>query len=1151
MNSRAVIDVNARRAISPPSRALSIYKAALCACCGVALIVLMFALPLRAQVGTADVLGTITDPSGAVILKASVTIRNVNTGEIRNTTTNDRGDYLINTLPNGKYALTVAAQGFNTYTVMDISLSTDDRARYNITLAPGAVSENVQVSASVAPSLQTDSSTVTSTIEPKAMQNLPMANRNYYSIVQLLPGVSSGAAYGTTSGNGPATSGGSEYDRRPFSTIVANGQSDQENNHLVNGFDNNEVEFGNTGVRPTVDGIEEMKVESTNAPAEYGRAAGAVVNVVTKAGTNEFHGSLFEFLRNQKTDGRDYFDNVAGTNIAPYHQNNFGGSLGGPIKKDKTFFFFGIENDRINKGQTFVTKVPTKYEHDKLADGIGDFSDLCSDTAALGIGCTDYPILTGSQINQFMLKMYQLYPAPNDGEANGEGLYSWSPPYTQRILDWELRIDHHFSPKDIFFARYAYNPAKSVYPSKMPSVNGVAPVGDPFGLVGIGSTNTQNIQLDYVHILTDRLLLDFKAGYTRYNGTSKGPNEGKGFAQSFGMPNAPAKGAIGDDLPMIGSGAFPWTSVGGPNAQPYNNVENSYQYAISATYTLGAHQLKAGAGVIRRQAYIDLGTNAAGMIGCLKLVDCLEGYAGQFRRETPVYNNNYRGREWSAFAQDNWRLTTKTTLNLGVRYDIFTPYNDVHGYVSNFDSTSLTDGLTQDAHNFIVGGTGGVKMDYGAIAPRLGIVYSITPKTVIRGGFGLTYIGQGGIGNSSGNPPYYFSYAVSNPNLNDTTIWKNPTPSDLTTWNDNSAVTTLVASPKNAKNIRTYQTNMAMQREIGANSVTLAYVGVFGRKISNSVDLNKPNMPGAGNPPATYVYTKSGPGSITSPPGAPPWVVYDYGNPNGILNYVTEIDSYVYNGISNYNGMQAIYARQLTRGLSLNANWTWAHAQANTSGANNDQVYYGNSSEDIRHRVTLTGSYEVPFGKSFHGVAGILAKGWQLNTAFQWQTGSAFMIGAQASCDEKVDARCTGAMGEEYTLQPNQRHYYPDVVGKPYVNGHFNYAAFAPPAPGTNGNEGYNMLHGPHMRSDDLSASKTVQLTERIGLQFRAEAFNISNTPNFVETNTSVGAWTQGEVTSQNPSGLIASSSGSLGQITDTAGFSNPRRFQFALKLLF
>jgi hypothetical protein len=1131
--------------------------------------------PISAQVGTADVLGTVTDSTGAVIPNAKVTLTNVGTGIVNDTTSNSKGEYLFTTLPNGSYNLKVEIKGFKSFSAIKFPVSTGDRMRVDAKLEPGEVTETVQVTADTVAALQTDSSSVTSTIDSAAVQDLPMQGRNFYSVIDNLPGVSA-------TGGGGRTGGGitSEYDSRGSSTVIANGQSDMQNDNLVNGFDNNEVGYGNTGVRPTLDGIQEMKVDTAIPQAEFGRAAGAVVNIITKAGTNQFHGSLFENLRNQLTDAHAWGDYTTvnskrvTNSMPPYHQNIFGGSIGGPIIKNKTFFFFGIERDMVNQALTSGNlQVPTTYEYNQLQNGIGDFSDITGGKAT-GMDTTGNFVAS-----PFFLKVFKLYPAPNDGSsaavesARGFGYYSTHPVATQRLWDYEIRIDHHFSPNDTLFARYGNNPVHSLNPPYFPAVDGVSGNGNaPSGGL-TEQTTTKNIQIDYVHTVNANLILDVKAGYSRYNSSAIGMNAGKGLAATMGEPNAVAKGELGDDIPFIGGppGLFPWQSIGGGNEQPYHNVEGAYQYAASATYIRGSHELKFGGAMIRRQAFIDQTHTAAGFIMCgngsapynTVQENCLAGYPNFIQRQTPVYNNLYRDREWSVYAQDNWRVTSKLTLNLGVRYDIFTPWNDAHGYVSNFNIATVGDGKTPDAHNFILGGTGGVSTDYGAIVPRIGFAYSVMPKTVVRGGFGITYIPFGAtpapgvtqVNAGAQNAPYYFNYQNNNIvttglGLKDASYWPNPTATNLADINTNAALTGVVGLPKNTKDQTVYQTNLAVQQQIGANSFTLAAVGVFDRNISNQIDLNKPDMPGDGaTAVANYLYTNTNTqlGSTSSA---------------AVFNYVTTLQSWVFNGYSNYLALQAIYDRRLTKGLSVDANWTYAHALASLSGAtaqgagnpNNTGLFYAPSNTDLRHRVAVTATYALPFGQSLHGIAAQIIKGWQLNSIFQWQSGSPLTLFSSAGCDYTADTRCpsdNSASRLGYTLQAGQTYYYPKVLGKWWSNSthSVNYANIIPQAPGTDGNPASVTAYGPTFRMENLSMMKDFPIHDQLKLQFRAESYNLTNSTNWGSPALNIGGWAAGTVSADNPSGLIASSARGFGTVAAAAG--NPRQFQFALRLQF
>jgi outer membrane receptor protein involved in Fe transport len=1155
---------------------------------------------LKAQVGSADVLGTVTDTTGAVIANARITLKNLDTAITRTTSTGATGEFLISTIPNGSYSLTVEAKGFKTFVVAQFPVTTGERVRENAQLSLGAVSEKVEVTDTSAAALQTDTATVTSTVDTKAVQNLPMENRNFYGILENMPGVNVGRTPGTVEGMPTATGGQSPGDRRPATTIIANGQTESSNNNMVNGFDNNDPMSGSIGVRPTVDGIAEMTLDTGNGGADSGRAAGASVNVVTKAGTNQFHGSGFYYFRNQATDARNWFATYASVPKTPlYRQNNFGGSIGGPIKRGKTFFFFAVEDDQITQGLTFTADVPTAYEQ----ANIGDFSDgpgnwcgdgLASVPCAPGQSGGHGPVMQSSDILPWAVNIFQLFPTGQTEITSGGfkyGVYTSAPPQTQRIKDWELRIDHQFSSRNLFYARYADNPATTQYPSAFPMKNGVSPDGDQLGTPGLSLTPTHNVQADFVHIFTSRLLVDLKAGYNRYNSQATSFNNGKGLAAKMELPNAVSAGQIGDDLPEFAGPDDIWASVGSPHGEPQDNISNNFQYSGSLTYARGTHDIKVGTGYIRRQVRTYMGQFYSGLIlegfpfgeYSDQRSAFLDGHPLFIQRQNPIGVPNGRSSEWDFYLQDNWRVTPRLSLNLGLRYDIFKVYNDVHNVISNFDVSTLDDGLTLDAHNFIQGGTGGLMTDYGSIAPRIGASFSLTPKMVIRGGFGLMYSpsGAGAIGEA--NPPYVFSYQNFMPNLSDSSNWINiPTqPESLVGWNNVSYISTLNNVPVNTENPRTYQTNLTLQREIGNNSISLGFVGAYGRRQSLQVNLNEPHTPGPYGDPETFVYTNTlhqgggGPGGGGPPPGVVPSATpaFNSGNPNGIFNYVTTIDSSYYGGLSNYDAMQLVYARRFSKDLTINANWTWSHALGTMgttggdgAGVNNYEPDYGNGQNDIRRRITGNATYALPFGKNTHGVLATAIKGWEANPVFQWQTGQMWNAQASLTCDTTpgdtaYDARCPASwagLNESYLGRPGDNTFRPQIVGKEMVHGKINTAAFAPPVPGTNGNEGINDIAGPHYREFDLSLTKDFKIWENLKLQFRAECFNLSNTPNFMYTTNNYGInnFTNdpaqgGGVTAANPSGLVAADDGKFASITDTAGFSSSRNFQWVAKLLF
>jgi Carboxypeptidase regulatory-like domain/TonB dependent receptor len=1086
--------------------------------------------PLRGQVGTADVLGTVTDASGAVVPNAKVTIRSLDTSATRTTTTDERGDYVLNLLPNGHYSLRVEAGGFRTYLIADLALSTGDRARFDAKLPAGTVKETIEVTSNVA-ALQTDNSTVGSTVQEQTVQDLPLNGRNFIDVIQLQPGVSAGFSNGDARKDSPALSSGgtTPIDRRPTSTIIANGQSDALNNELIDGFDNNERYMGLIALRPSLDGIAEISIDTNTYRAEYGRTAGAVVNVVTKSGTNHVHGSVYDYFGNDVFDARDYFATIG--QKPEYRLNEFGGSIGGPIWKNKTFFFADVEEDRLIQGLTQVSSVPTAYERANP----GDLSD------AGGPDCLEPGQCPGFSLNALALKYFGLYPLPNlPGSTNN---YSASPVKTQYGTTVDGRIDHHFSENDLFFARYAYNPVNTFIPGPFPkdAATGISPGSSSF-FPGPSNTTSQNLQLDYVHIFNSRLILDLKAAFTRVKVASVPLNYGQNASAKLDIPNVynPSYPTT-NVLLTIGGPSFSWNQMGDAPTVPLFVTDNTFQYAGSVTLTRGAHNLKVGAGIIRRQVSAFDNGNGAGLfafVGSPPYFDSranfLAGNPTVEVRQNQLNSPEFLTWEPSLYVQDDWRATPKLTLNLGLRYDVFTPFTEAHGQYVNFDPSTLAAGV--GPQNFILGTQQpaiGVGTDFKDFAPRVGFAYSPTFKTVVRGGFGLSFfppdVGQSGFvgGNQptsivqNYNPPYSFSIFQLFPSFSDGPVAV--APESLSTYASNPNVTSLSTLAKNLHSSYVKQMNLFVERELGAGTLSIGYVGVLGQQLLRTINADQPDPPGAGNPAPSYVYATQLP------------------------NVNTIADSYN-GGSSNYNAMQVVYKLHATKGLAINANYTWSHGLANNLFAtvnSNPSIDYGNTFLDVRQRFAVSANYEFPFAKTTSGIEGVLLKGWHANGIVYWQTSTPFTPLVNGTLAPN---------GNAYINIPGVQIERPDYLGTPSsfhpsINEWIDVDAFTPQTVGTVGDEGVNQSFAPHDRRADLSLMKNFALQERWTLQFRAECLNISNTPNFAAPNATISAYVTG------PNGYLVpagpAQGNSFGTITQTSGNENARLFQFALKLLF
>ncbi len=1038
-----------------------------------------------AQVSTGDILGSVTDASGAAIPGAAVTIKDLGTQSVRTAKSGESGEFVFTALQPGHYSVTVSAPGFKGFVTPDLSLSAGDRTRVGPVLQVGESSETVEVLASTLPSLQTDTSTLSTIATEAQVEDLPLNGRNYIALAQLAAGAHEGSAISLSGGSRPD-------DRRQTSSISVNGQSDANNNELIDGVDNNERVIGSIGVRPSVDAIAEFRVQTNTYPAEIGRTAGAVVNVISKAGTDQFHGSAYEFLRNDALDARDYF---ASTGRRPkYRQNQFGGSIGGPILKRKTFFFGDYEGLRIVQGQTTVSTVPTLFEEQHP----GNFSDIGG------------PVLAAATLSPIALKYFALFPAPTSSALSNN--FTYSPNRTQFSNTFDVRVDHKLSEKDSLFARYSFNNVNTFTPPGLPEINGALSVGNANLFSGANQTRAQSYILNYTHVFSPNLLMELKAGYTRINIASLNLNTGQNLSTQFGIQGAnfsPQTTGLSTVEPVG------YATLGDGPGIPLNYLDNTFQYSGALTYSLGAHTIKAGAQLIRRQvtsAQQLVGTGIFVFVGFSgpgsTLASLLQGNVLQVIRIAEFDRPSFRTFEPTGYVQDDWRAAKNLTLNFGVRYDVYTQPTEAHNRLSNLDTRT---GALLIADTPGVSSTGNVPTDHRDVSPRVGFEATLRPRTVLRGGYGITYFPDDtAFPIFLDNTPFSVDYQ---PSPFSTTL-STPLPSTVAPGVSGAFQT---ISTTHAKTAYIHQFNLNLQQEFGGNVVTVAYVGGLGHHLTQLLDVNfappdtNPNDPLQSRRPLYAVA------------------------PN-----VTSVEQQVSVGFSSYNSLQMQVERRLSHGLTVNANYTLARALSNTVDiadagggtgslegvgavpSRTSTLDYGNSDLDIRDRVAAEIAYALPYGDGLHGLRAVAAKGWQVNAINVWSTGSPFTIvnsSAQAN---------TGA--STYGDRPNQVGS-PSIANKGIAS-FFNTVAYQLQPFGTIGNVPKNSLYGPHIRHLDVSLFKSFDLEKGTQLQFRAESFNLTNTPTFA-----------------NPDGVLGDPS--FGAISSTRNGSTPRELQFALKLLF
>ncbi len=1118
------------------------------------LCVLLLALAgARAQVTTADIVGTVTDPSGAAVVTGTATATNTATGVSQKVALSGSGDFTFTLLQVGTYKISIQAQGFKNYATQ-VSVSAGDRARVSAQLSLGAAEQTVTVESST-PALQTDDSSIGTLITSQATQNLPLNGRNVTSLVTLAAGVTGGLSNAMNSGTRPD-------DRRQSSSFAANGQSDEINNNMIDGMDNNERFIGSVGVRPSIDAIEEVRVLTNLYTAEISRTGGGVVDLITKAGGNKFHGTLYEFLRNDKFDARDYF---ATTGPKPeLRQNQFGGSVGGPLWKQKTFFFFDYENFRVVKGVTNTSTVPTAYEEANP----GDFSDL-------GAGCVNLTAKTGWTPDPIGLNYFKLYPAPNNAVtppgncAAPANNFTYTSGQTQFTSTYDARVDHHFSQRDSVFARYTFNNVDVVIPGPLPitKVAGVTvnPGAGPYGANFAGPAKDQehSAALGYTHLLTNNLILDLKAQYMRLNNQSSPVNIGKDIATAFGFPSGSSYAInLGGDqvssgLPNISSNVQGYAPLGDADYVPLLDQNNTFQYLGSLSWVKGRHSFKMGAGLIRRQvsegqsshprgnAYIS-STDPALPGSGNDLAVLLSGLTTQVTRGYTVVSPDFRSWEPSFYVEDDWRVRPNLTLNLGVRYDVYTPFTATNNAFTNFNfATGLLYGPglpgAQKSNP-----TGGIKTDYGDVAPRLGFDYTVRPGTVIRGGYGLTFFpGNATSGSFMKNAPYSFNFSCGDTAapINQPTACSAPLNGTDGAWYLDGGLPvpstnlTLATDPttyasQGAFNITDFdfkssylqQFSLNVEKDFHGNVATVAYVGNRGaRLVLNGVNVNQRPYPDA---------------------------PYPYPNLPGVtLNERRSILN------SNYNALQLSVQRRIRNGLAANVNYTWSHNLTNAqvvdegqpvgacvgpchvdNGSGQAVTYnsfyqydYGNADLDTRHRVALTMNYDLPFGKNMTGIGGYAVKGWAINSIYFAQTGNPITV-----------TSAINPSGLPVTERPNQvKSTTPGFHQS--LNEWYDVTMFRLPGAGLLGNEHRNSVFGPGTQALGFSLFKNFPIYESASLQFRCETFNLLNTPTFNSPNGTVHYDANGVGTTGNGSATINS----------TTPGSSPRQIQLALKLIF
>ncbi len=1070
-------------------------------------------VPAFAQTNTGSIVGTVTDPSGGTIGGAAITVTNMDTSIAVKTTTDAAGNYVVTTLSVGRYSVTVEAAGFKKSVRNDISLNVQDRLRVDASLEVGSIVDTVQVAEAV-PILETDTSYLGEVVESQRIVDLPLNGRFFTRLAVL------------TAGTAPTPAGARDENTGGFS---ANGVRPYQNNYLLDGMDNNSlsedlVSQQSFVIGPPPDAIQEFRVQTNSMSAEFGRSGGAVLNVTIKSGTNHLHGTAYEFLRNSDLDANNFFNNANGAPIAPFKQNQFGFSIGGPVLlpkvydgKNRTFFFFDYQGTRIRTGQTYLASVPTAAMRQGNFSGFNPIYNPNSTTTDANGNTIRVPF-PGNQIpaslqNPIAVKLLNMFPQPNvPGDVNNLGVvnnYLSNPVEPNDTNQFDLRIDHKISDSDSIFGRFSYSNNTD---------NPPGPIPPPIDAASFSSGNfinkPRNIALSWTHIFNPRLINELRAGYSQNRSERLQFDANENLAATLGIPGIPYStnngGLPAFNVPGLGNGG----SFGSSEYQPTVERQEVYQIVDSLSLIRGSHTIKFGAEIKPRvdfsilqppvprgafgfsgQFTNDGNPNDTGTTG-LPQADFLLGvvYSAQI---SSFINDEFQQPGMFYYVQDDFKVNKRLTLNLGLRYEFVVHATEKYNAEANFNiATNTLDipgrqdplpanfypqiPVSRNAPRSLVPNQ---KHDF---APRFGFAYNAFKNTVVRGGFGLFYssyeAGPLSIPNMGNNPPFFeqanynsVSFTVPNPVVNNLS---RGFPSDALT---NPSLPSLFSLDPHFTNPNVMHWQLSIQQQLGWNTVLeVAYAGSKGTHLYEFRNVNA--VPATSDPNANYQDLRQ----------------RTY---LGDLPYWCACDS------STYQSLQTKVEKRLSSGLSFLTAFTYGKSIDEQSNAslgfhsgggfrdnNNPEWEKGNSDFDQKFRFVNSLSYSLPVGKgrrflgNLSGVGNVLIGGWELQGIQSWSSGLPYTILAS------VGESNTDGDAEE---RPNRVAGVPVYPTNQGPNSWFNPAAFTAATFGTYGNSGRNIIYTAPQVDFDTSLFKDFAFTEGARLQFRGEVFNMFNHPNF------------------------------------------------------
>ena len=1075
---------------------------------------LAFTPEIYAQAQSGTIVGTVTDQAGGAIPAVNVRLVNEGTQFTRTVATNASGQYVAYAIPTGLYTITVEQAGFQKLVRAGIQLTAADTLTVDLSLTVGSVNQAIEITAE-APLLQSQTAAVSSLVTNQQMVEMPLNGRTFTALLKLSPGAYAGSSANLTS---------SPYAMRGDVNISVNGSSAQNNSYLIDGMVNRNLWLNTLIIVPTVDSIQEVRMLTSNYSAEYGSAAGAVTIVQTKSGTNRLHGSAYEFLRNDKLDANSFFNNRSGAPRPAFQRNEFGGTIGGPIRRDRTFFFGDYQGIRLRQPRSIVATIPTLAQRAMVTTG--DFSNA---------GFTIYDpenVVNGqrqpfpgnkiplNRLDPAAVKIFSLLPMPTSTATTRN--FVFNPKLTQRTDQFDVRLDQNLGGSDRFFAKFSYDDTNQIQPGTLPApTNAGIPISPYLSADGANSALTVplknwSVTLNYTKVLSAKMVNEARFGVVRWNQNILPLGNEFKTADAVGIKGVNINDKSGG-LPSMSITGF--QALGDNSTYPENSQTASIQSEDILSLSLGSHTMKFGGMYVRHrfngfsafptrgdfnfngQFTRQIGTSTS----ATALAEFALGATGAINRNILV--GTFGMRNWSvvAFADDTWRVTNRLTWNYGLRYELIAPPYEVHDRWANFrlDKARLEiagkDGTSRRLRSF----------DTNNFAPRLGVTYMLTEdrKTVLRAGGGFSFVeaGQGG-GQLYKNLPFFYSQVLTtDQNARPPYRLSDGIPAPVPP-NQNDIVALSSGSPNawdyNLKATKVMQWSIGVQREVITNLlVDVSYVGTRTLGLIGNVNLNQ-SIPGAG----------------AQGPRRPFFAV----NPN-----VTNVTYRTNFGDSKYHSLQARVEKRASNGLTLSVAYTWSHYLSdapNINGGGNGppqdarcfSCEWGNAPEDRRHVFTLNHVYELPFGTGRrwlnNGALGYIVGNWNLSGIWSLASGEHFTPTLATAVSNSA-----GGGGD----RPNRIRDGNLDGSERTIDRWFDVGAFVAPAQLTFGNAGRGILVGPGNYNVDLGVHRNFRFTEQWRMSLRWEMFNAFNRANFGTPNAAIGNANVGQISTTAPARIM------------------------------